>query len=210
MELDGNPWFIAKDVASHIGYRQAGDAVRILFPDEKGTHQVRTPGGPQFMSIISESGLYKMIMRSDKKEAREFQDWVTRVVLPAIRVVELDGNPWFVAKDVCKALGIRNATEMVRPLDPQDKAKKFLGFGSEANVISEAGLYQVTLRAQRTNPIAKDFQDWVTRVVLPAIRKDGAYIKDEENIGKGTEEDDEAIILRAMKIMERKIEKLKE
>jgi len=124
VELDGNPWFIAKDVASHIGYRQAGDAVRILFPDEKGTHQVRTPGGPQFMSIISESGLYKLIMRSDKPQARECQDWVTRVV-------------------------------------------------------------------------------------LPTIRKEGVYVAGEENIGKGTPEDDDALILRAMKLMEAKIEKLK-
>ncbi|GHE69011.1 hypothetical protein GCM10019059_30840 [Camelimonas fluminis] len=56
---------------------------------------------------------------------------------------------------------------------------------------------------------AREFDRWVRHVVLPTIRKEGAYVAGEENIGKGTEEDDEALILRAMQIMERKVERLK-
>jgi len=53
--------------------------------DEKGAHLVDTPGGPQRLTVVSESGLYKLIMRSDKDTARPFQDGVTKVVLPSIR-----------------------------------------------------------------------------------------------------------------------------
>ena len=126
-----------------------------------------------------------------------------------IRVVEIDGNPWFVAADICKALGYTIPSVMVQPLDQRDKAKKFLGSGAPAITISEPGMYQILMRTQRTNPIAVRFQDWVTRDVIPAIRKDGAYIMGEEKVATG-ELDEDAFIAKAMDIMHRKIERLKE
>lgn len=125
-----------------------------------------------------------------------------------IRVVEIEGNPWFVAADICKALGYKNPSVMVQPLDERDKAKKFLGSGAPATVISEAGMYQILLRTQRANPIAVRFQDWVTRDVLPAIRKDGAYIMGEEKVATG-EMDEDAFVLKAIEILQRKIDRLK-
>ncbi|WP_411351264.1 Bro-N domain-containing protein [Leisingera aquaemixtae] len=56
-----------------------------LSPDEKSMHLIHTLGGRQRVSVISESGLYELVMRSDKKESKQFQDWVTREVLPSIR-----------------------------------------------------------------------------------------------------------------------------
>jgi prophage antirepressor-like protein len=95
VEIDGEPWFVAKDVCVAVAYQVKADgkvntsgATRPLSPDEKGTYPVRTLGGWQHVSIISESGLYKLVMRSDKKEAKAFQDWVTREVLPSIRKTE--------------------------------------------------------------------------------------------------------------------------
>ena len=79
------PWFVATDVASALGYRNAPDATRHLDEDEKGTQNVRTPGGEQQLTIISESGLYALILRSRKPEARKFAKWVTSEVLPTIR-----------------------------------------------------------------------------------------------------------------------------
>lgn len=108
-----------------------------------------------------------------------------------IRVVEIDGQPWFTAKDVATILGYANPTVMVSQLDAQDRAKKFIGPGSQANIISEAGLYQIIMRAQRKNTVARAFQDWVTRVVLPAIRKDGGYIAGEEKVATGEMAEDE-------------------
>ena len=58
---------------------------RSLRADEKGHAVCVTPGGPQRFTAVSESGLYRLVLRSDKPAARTFQDWVTRDVLPAIR-----------------------------------------------------------------------------------------------------------------------------
>ena len=80
-----NPEFVLKDVAGPLGYRRTRDAARILAADEKGARSVRTPGGPQMMLTVTEPGLYKLIMRSDKPEAQPFQHWVTHEVLPRIR-----------------------------------------------------------------------------------------------------------------------------
>lgn len=79
------PWFVATDVATTLGYRNAPDASRHLDDDEKGTQIVRTPGGDQKLTIISESGLYALVLRSRKPEARKFAKWVTSEVLPSIR-----------------------------------------------------------------------------------------------------------------------------
>lgn len=79
------PWFVATDVAAILGYRNAPDMVRNLDDDEKGTQIVRTLGGDQELTIISESGLYNAIFRSRRAEAHAFRRWVTGTVLPEIR-----------------------------------------------------------------------------------------------------------------------------
>lgn len=81
----GEPWFITADVARVLGYRDASNAGRVLDDDEKDTHVVSTPGGDQKLTVINESGLYALVLRSRKPEARKFAKWVTSEVLPAIR-----------------------------------------------------------------------------------------------------------------------------
>ena len=81
----GEPWFVAKDVCDILEISNSRDAVSKLDSDEKGVVITDTLGGDQQASIISEPGLYKLIMRSRKPEAREFQRWVTHEVLPQIR-----------------------------------------------------------------------------------------------------------------------------
>jgi anti-repressor protein len=83
--VDGEPWWIASDVSSVLGYRMASDATRMLDEDEKGTHQMRTPGGEQNVTVVNEPGLYSLILRSRLDEAKTFKRWVTREVLPSIR-----------------------------------------------------------------------------------------------------------------------------
>lgn len=82
---DGEPWFICSDVANALGYRDAANAARNLNPHQKGTHNMSTLGGSQDVTIINESGLYKLVLRSRKPEAELFADWVTDTVLPSIR-----------------------------------------------------------------------------------------------------------------------------
>jgi prophage antirepressor-like protein len=102
-----------------------------------------------------------------------------------IRVVEIDNNPWFVAADVCKALGLGNTTQAVASIINSDtKHGKLQGQrGLPAILVSEAGLYTLVMRS--TKPEAKAFQDWVTGTVLPAIRKDGGYVMGEEKVVTG-------------------------
>lgn len=83
--IDGEPWFVAIDVAKAIGYRMASDMTRRLDEDEKGTRSVRTLGGEQTLSVINEAGLYNAILGSKLESAKQFKRWVTHEVLPAIR-----------------------------------------------------------------------------------------------------------------------------
>lgn len=97
-----------------------------------------------------------------------------------IRVVVRDGEPWFVAADVCRALELQNPTMALGALDADERAKLNLGRGGETNVISESGLYTLILRCrQATTPgtVPHRFRKWVTAEVLPAIRRKGSYTR---------------------------------
>lgn len=83
--LDGEPWFVARDVCKVLEITKVDSAIRNLDADEKGAHTVSTPGGNQEMTIVSEAGLYSLILRSRKPEAKSFKRWVTHEVLPSIR-----------------------------------------------------------------------------------------------------------------------------
>jgi len=85
ISIKENPWFIAKDVCAVLDVGNVGQAVSRLDDDEKGVTTVFTLGGPQDVSIINESGLYSLILKSRKPQAKAFKKWVTSVVLPAIR-----------------------------------------------------------------------------------------------------------------------------
>ena len=83
--IDGDPWFVAADVCKALEIEKTNRALSRLDDDEKGAHSVSTPGGRQRMSIISESGLYSLILGSRKPEARAFKRWITHEVIPSIR-----------------------------------------------------------------------------------------------------------------------------
>ena len=83
--IDGEPWFVASDIAKALGYADATHMTRRLDEDEKGLHSVETLGGKQQMNIISEAGLYNAILGSKVEGAKAFKRWVTHEVLPSIR-----------------------------------------------------------------------------------------------------------------------------
>lgn len=94
----------------------------------------------------------------------------------AVRVVMRDGEPWFVAADVCAALDIANPRQAVSRLDDDEKGVRTvdtLGGPQEAAIINESGLYSLILTSRKEE--AKRFKRWVTHEVLPAIRKTGGY-----------------------------------
>lgn len=84
--INGEPWFIGRDVAEVLGYKNKNDALKKHVDDEdKGFASCDTPGGTQKQVIINESGLYSLIMRSRLPQAKPFKRWVTSEVLPSIR-----------------------------------------------------------------------------------------------------------------------------
>lgn len=95
------------------------------------------------------------------------------------------GEPWFVAKDVCDILGLTNTSVALSQLDEDEvhkvDPKNYLGSENHSNqavnIVSEAGLYKLIMRSRKDN--AKPFQRWVTHEVLPTIRKHGAYMSEQ-------------------------------
>lgn len=91
----------------------------------------------------------------------------------AVRTVIVDGEPWFVAADVCEALGVKNVTQAMNRLDEDERSMFNIGRQGEACTINESGLYSLILGSRK--PEAKRFKKWVTSEVLPSIRKTGGY-----------------------------------
>lgn len=82
---DGDPWFVATDVCKALDIVQNRNATARLDDDEKGVCSMDTPGGKQEITIVSEPGLYSLVLGSRKPEAKQFKRWITHEVIPAIR-----------------------------------------------------------------------------------------------------------------------------
>lgn len=134
-----------------------------------------------------------------------------------IHVVEIEGDPWFFALDICHALGMpvggaNGSTARYLGCLSEDQRRTIkvdLIDGIRGNpkrtLISETGLYKIVLRSDKSQ--AKPFQDWVTREVLPAIRKDGMYVAGEEKVRTGEMEPEE-LARRMTEAWEKKITRL--
>lgn len=86
LTIDGEPWFVGKDVAERLGYKEPTKAAREkVDPEDRGMSKIDTPSGAQEMTIINESGLYSLVLSSKLPTARAFKRWVTSEVIPAIR-----------------------------------------------------------------------------------------------------------------------------
>lgn len=109
-----------------------------------------------------------------------------------IRTVNVNGDPWFVAKDVCDILGVQNVTQSMQQLEDFERSMFNIGRQGEVNIISESGFYTLVLRSRK--PIAKPFRLWVTQEILPQIRQTGGYIPIKE------EEPNEVFLARAVQI----------
>lgn len=115
-----------------------------------------------------------------------------------VRAININGEPWFVAADVCRTLGYNeksngsvNTHHALNSLDANEiNTHRIPGTrGRPSKVISESALYRLIMRSDK--PEAKVFQDWVCRVVLPSIRKDGGYFMGEEKVLTREMSDDE-------------------
>nr|UWG77968.1 MAG: antirepressor protein KilAC domain [Bacteriophage sp.] len=117
---------------------------------------------------------------------------------PVRTLTDENGDPWFVAKDVCAILGHSNASMALDRLDDDERAKFNLGRQGEANIVNEAGLYALVLGSRK--PEAREFQRWVTHEVLPSIRKAGGYIPTTDT------DDDMTILAKAVLVAQKTID----
>jgi prophage antirepressor-like protein len=98
-----------------------------------------------------------------------------------IRTVEQNNTIWFIAKDVCDVLDIKNSNDAMNRLDDDERATSVVPtqFGNkEMNMVNEPGLYSLILTSRK--PEAKQFKKWIIHEVLPMIRKTGGYVANEE------------------------------
>ena len=119
VEVDGEWNAVAKDVTDALGFRMASDALRKTKDKYKGTAQVRTPGGVQEMITLTEKGMYRFIMRSDKPEAEDFQDWVFDVIKSLRESIGLEQYEVF---EMMRKENMKVASDKLR--DGLEKAEK--------------------------------------------------------------------------------------
>lgn len=91
--VGGEPWFVAADAAAILDLGNVHSSLALLDEDEKGLHTMETIRGPQSLAVVSEPGLYSLILRSRKPEAKAFKRWLTHEVLPSVRRTGSYGMP---------------------------------------------------------------------------------------------------------------------
>lgn len=119
-----------------------------------------------------------------------------------VRTILHDNQIWFIASDIAKVLQYRDAYNMTRILDDDEKDTHLMSTPSSKQcltIINESGLYSCILRSKKDN--AKKFKKWVTSVVLPSIRKNGGYIANQENL------DEETLMAKALQVAQNVIDR---
>ncbi len=217
IEKDGEPWFIGKDVAEILGYRNGSrDINRYVDEENKALAPIQggCSTGTQNTMIISEYGLYSLVLSSKMPNAQKFRRWIASEIkhkmhrshetdtnveavekvktenaesamqifenseFGKVRVVDVDGEPWLVGKDVAEILGYKNSRKAIKDhVSDTDKGVTNCdtpGGKQKMTVINESGLYSLVMSSKL--PAAEKFQHWVTSEVIPSIRKHGGYI----------------------------------
>lgn len=167
MNVSGEPWFVLKDVCDVLGLSTPARVAERLDSDEVSqAHLIDSMGRSQEMTIISESGLYNVILRSDKPEAKPFRKWVTAVVLPSIRK-----NGGYIAGQ--------------EELSPQELMAKALLVAQKTLTDHDARIKELTAQNQIMQPKAEYFDELVARNMLTNFRETAKElgIKEKDFIG---------------------------
>ena len=208
-------WVVGRDVAKILGYANADGFVRKhVKAENKRFASVRALDSVHCAktALINLVGLDELLTAADNPDSADIKAWLLsesarhdaevreesqnlpQVLVPQVfnhpqfgnlRSVLIDGEPFFIGKDVATALGYKNSREALQEHVP-DKFKKDgvaiydpIGREQFPVLINEAGLYKLVMRSKM--PKAEEFSDWACGEVLPAIRKDGCYIAPEQN-----------------------------
>ena len=169
VEMNGEPWFVLKDVCEVLGVVNDRNVAARLDADEKGVYQMDTLGGRQETTVINESGLYNVILRSDKPEAKPFRKWVTSEVLPSIRK-----HGAYMTPETLQA-AILNPDTMIQ-LCQQLKAEQ------DKNAALTTANSQLTVDKQIMQPKADYFDELVDRNLLTSFRETAKQLDIKEKV----------------------------
>lgn len=153
--IDGELWWLSRDVADILELGNIHSSLALLDEDEKGIHSVETLGGPQQAAVINEPGLYSLILRSRKPQAKAFKRWITHEVIPSIRqtgryevpsladpLAELERQTNLTARaiEIAKAerAGREVAEQQVRELEPVARSWQVLASGEGDFSVADA------------------------------------------------------------------------
>jgi len=194
-------WFVLNDVCEILEFHNPCDAFSILDEDKKNIFFISTISGSPKTMVINKKGLYRLVLRSRKPEAEQFNKWVKSEVLPSlnhkptlgdkdmldnsilfdfestsIRVFSINDEAWFSASDVAKALGYKRPADAIRSHCKGVGETKTLTTGGlqTIKIIPERDVYRLVMRSKL--PSAEQFEEKVVSEVLPSIRKTGGYM----------------------------------
>lgn len=163
VECDGEPWFVGKDVAQALGYKDTINALKshVDPEDKQGGWQITTPGGTQEMTIINESGLYSLVLSSKLPTAKAFKRWITSEVIPSIR----------------KTGGYITGQGQ---LSPEELMAKALMVAQKTLAERDVRISALTVENQIMAPKAEYFDDLVDRNLLTSFRETAKQLEIKE------------------------------
>lgn len=174
----GDPWFVLRDLCAVLGTRNVSDVAARLDDDMKGVDQIDTLGGRQQMTVVTEPGMYDVIVRSDSPAAKPFRRWITTEVLPSIRRTGSYGAPALTGPELmARALIEAQATltaqeERIAALEPPAKAWEALADASgdwslrdAAQVLSRDP--HIEIGQNRLAKVLRDDLHWLDRRGVP-------------------------------------------
>lgn len=206
VEINGEIWFVGRDVAAALEYPYPTQAVnRHVDRCDRQFHGVDTKTGNKQVITINKSGVNSLAEQSKSENRNVFINWIGLEPHPEneesdnkfsgnlpkifeneqfgkIRALDIDGEPWFVGKDMAFALGYKDTKAALSDhVDPEDRTVIQKGQITSLEIpnrgltiINESGMYSLVLSSKL--PKAKEFKHWVTSDVIPSIRKHGAYM----------------------------------
>ena len=154
LEIDGEPWFVGKDVAEALGYGEGKSPINAVAnhvdEEDKGVTELMTPGGMQKVTIINESGLYSLVLSSKLPSAKAFKRWITSEVIPSIRqhggyltpdkLEEALLNPDTL---INLATALKQEREKRQALEAQRKIDQGTDYNMPTQRAMEAGLFEI-------------------------------------------------------------------